>query len=167
MRPSPAWRSGTGSCGRGGKDSMRRSSGSCGGTPARSGRRTSSSHRFLAAARTVLSAEARVFARMRAEGYDAADPARASARAIAGEWGAEGAASSGHFRPQGGYGALLAALAGGLRGSGVELRLQHVVRSVRWKHGRVEVEGKLLTDEGRKLARRSPPARGGVAHEVR
>jgi len=131
------------------------------------GKKDVSFESFLARGRHGLSAEARVFARMRAEGYDAADPARASARAIAGEWGAEGAASSGHFRPQGGYGALLAALAGGLRGSGVELRLQHVVRSVRWKHGRVEVEGKLLTDEGRKLARRSPPARGGVAHEVR
>ena len=94
---------------------------------------------FLARAAHGLSEEARTFARMRVEGYDAADPARASARAIAEEWGAEGAASSGHFRPQGGYGALISALARGLRGSRVELRLKSVVRAVRWKRGAVEV----------------------------
>jgi len=94
---------------------------------------------FLARAAHEFSEEARTFARMRVEGYEAADPARASARAIAEEWGAEGAASSGHFRPQGGYGALLTALARGLRGSRVELRLKSVVRAVRWKRGAVEV----------------------------
>jgi hypothetical protein len=155
------------------------------------GKKDVSFEAFLARGRHGLSAEARVFARMRVQGYDAADPARASARAIAEEWGAEGAASSGHFRPQGGYGALLAALAGGLRGSRVELRLQSVVRAVRWKRGAVEVEGTQLRDEGGGMAQRSPPAggragvsrsmsssrrapdamqrggMGGVAHEVR
>ena len=118
---------------------------------------------FLARGRHGLSAEARAFARMRVQGYDAADPARASARAIAEEWGAEGAASSGHFRPQGGYGALLAALADGLRGGKVELRLQSVVRAVRWKRGAVEVEGTTtkdeggrMKDEGRGVGRESP-----------
>jgi monoamine oxidase len=94
---------------------------------------------FLARAAHGLSEEARTLARMRVEGYEAADPARASARVIAEEWGAEGAASSGHFRPQGGYGALLKALARGLRGSRVELQLKSVVRAVRWKRGAVEV----------------------------
>ena len=108
---------------------------------------------FLARGRHGLSAEARVFARMRVQGYDAADPARASARAIAEEWSAEAAARAGHFRPQGGYGALLAVLAGSLRGSGVELRLQNVVRAVRWQRGRVEITGvsrvaPLLPEEG-------------------
>jgi monoamine oxidase len=118
---------------------------------------------FLARGRHGLSAEARAFARMRVQGYDAADPARASARAIAEEWGAEGADSSGHFRPQGGYGALLAALAGGLRGGKVELRLQSIVRAVRWKRGAVEVEGTTtkdeggrMKDEGRGVGRESP-----------
>jgi monoamine oxidase len=92
---------------------------------------------------------------MRVQGYDAADPARASARAIAEEWSAEGTASSGHFRPQGGYGALLAALAGGLRGSKVELRPQSVVRAVRWKRGAVEVEGTALGKTFRATARRA------------
>jgi monoamine oxidase len=112
------------------------------------GKKDVSFESFLARGRHGLSAEARAFARMRVQGYDAADPARASARAIAEEWGAEGAASSGHFRPQGGYGALLAALAGGLRDSRVELRLQSVVRAVRWKRGAVEVEGTRPRDEG-------------------
>jgi monoamine oxidase len=101
---------------------------------------------FLARGGHRLSAEARTFARMRVQGYDAADPGRASARAIAEEWTAEEAARPGHFRPQGGYGALLTALAGSLRGSRVELRLQNVVRSVRWQRGKVELEG---TDEGK------------------
>jgi monoamine oxidase len=101
---------------------------------------------FLARVRHRLSAEARTFARMRVQGYDAAEPARASARAIAEEWAAEEAGNPGHFRPRGGYGALLAALAGSLSGSDVELRLQHVARSVRWQAGRVEVEG---TNQGR------------------
>ena len=124
------------------------------------GKKDVSFESFLARGRHGLSADARVFARMRAEGYDAADPARASARAIAEEWGAEGAAASGHFRPQGGYGALLDALARGLRGSRVELRLRSVVRAVRWKRGRVEIEGvtretPLLPEEG------SPQGGGG------
>ncbi len=110
---------------------------------------------FLARAAHGLSEEARTFARMRVQGYEAADSTRASARAIAEDWGAEGAANAGHFRPQGGYGALLAALAGGLRGSGVELRLQSVVRAVRWKRGAVEVEGTTL---GKTFCARAPSA---------
>jgi monoamine oxidase len=99
---------------------------------------------FLARVARELSAEARTFARMRVEGYEAADPGRASARAIAEDWSGEDAANTGHFRLQGGYGALLAALADGLRGSRVELQLQSVVRAVRWKRGAVEVEGTAL-----------------------
>jgi monoamine oxidase len=119
------------------------------------GKKDVSFESFLARGRHGLSAEARTFARMRVQGYDAADPARASARAIAEEWGVEDAASSGHFRPQGGYGALLAVLAGGLRGSRVELRLQSVVRAVRWKRGAVEVEGAVLGKTFRATALRA------------
>jgi len=103
---------------------------------------------LLSRSRLGLSAEARTFARMRVQGYDAADPARASARAIAEEWSAEAAGSPGHFRPQDGYGALLDWLAAGLNGSRVELRLRSVVRAVRWKRGAVEVEGIRMTAEG-------------------
>lgn len=109
-------------------------------------KRDASFEAFLGRGRRGLSAEARTFARMRVQGYDAADPARASARAIAEEWSAEDAGRPGHFRPRGGYGALLAMLAGSLDGSGVELRLQHVVRSVRWQRGSVEVDG---TNQGK------------------
>jgi monoamine oxidase len=111
---------------------------------------------FLARAAHGLSEEARIFARMRVEGFEAANPARASARAIAEDWGGEGAANAGHFRPQGGYGALLAALASGLRGSRVELQLQSVVRVVRWKRGAVEVEGMHVNDEGGGVGPKSP-----------
>jgi len=117
------------------------------------GKRDVSFEAFLARAGRELSAEAQTFARMRVQGYDAAEPARASARAIVEEWSAEEEGRPGHFRPQGGYGALLDWLAAGLDGSRVELRLQSVVRAVRWKRGAVEVEGStletpLLPEEG-------------------
>jgi monoamine oxidase len=97
---------------------------------------------FLARDLRQLSARARAFARRRVEGYDAADPARASARAILEEWaGEDDAAAASHYRPEGGYGALLAALAGTLEGSRVELRLGSVAREVRWRRGSVTVEG--------------------------
>lgn len=102
---------------------------------------------FLARAAHGLSEEAQTFARMRVQGYEAADPARASARAIAEDWGGEDAGNAGHFRPAGGYGPLLAALAGSLSGT-VELRLSAAARAVRWKNGSVEVEGTQLRDEG-------------------
>lgn len=109
---------------------------------------------YLAGKRHRLSEKARVFARMRVQGYDAADPARASARAIAEEWAGQGAAA-GHYRPRGGYGALLASLAGASNGSGVELWLETVVRSVRWKRGSVEVEGTSLGEPFRAKASRA------------
>lgn len=60
--------------------------------------------------------------------------------AIAEDWGGESAAGNGHFRPAGGYGAALAALAGGF-GEQVELQFGSVVRAVRWRRGRVVAEG--------------------------
>jgi len=86
---------------------------------------------------------------MRAQGYEAAEPRRLSARAVAEEWGGESAQGPGHLRPAGGYGALLDALAGAL-GGGIELRLGSAVRAVRWKRGRVEVEATSTS--------RQPPA---------
>src|SRR5262249_57320617 len=60
--------------------------------------------RFLRGLR--LPARTRDFARMMVEGFDAADPRRASMRAIAEEWGG-GELGGSPPRPQGGYGALL------------------------------------------------------------
>ena len=103
---------------------------------------------FLARSGRGLSEEARTFARMRVQGYDAADPACASARAIAEEWISEEAGRPGHFRPRCGYGALLDFLASSIAGSRVELHLRSVVRAVRWERGAVEVEGTQFRDEG-------------------
>lgn len=89
-----------------------------------------------------MSARARAFARRRVEGYDAADPARASARAILEEWaGEDDATAASHYRPRGGYGALLQSLAGTLDGTPVRVKLQSVVHAARWKRGAVVVEG--------------------------
>ena len=82
-----------------------------------------------------ISERALAFARTMVEGYDAADPARVSARAIIEEWTNEGAGAA-LSRPLGGYGALLAYLAG----RAGHIRLQTVVRAVRWQRGRVEID---------------------------
>jgi monoamine oxidase len=88
-----------------------------------------------------LSADALAFARMRVQSYDAADPARVSARDIIEEWRNESTAPDAHLRPHGGYGALLASLASGLDEKKVHVRLNAIVRTVRWSRGAVEVEG--------------------------
>lgn len=83
---------------------------------------------------------ARTFARMMVEGFDAADPARASARSIAEEWSGDAMGKS-QPRPRGGYGPLLERLAGSILERGARLRLDSAVREVRWRGGRVEVLG--------------------------
>jgi len=89
-----------------------------------------------------LSKKTKTFAAMMVEGFDAADPKLASARAIAEEWGgAEMGASQ--PRPGCGYGELLAWLAGSLDAR-VKLRLQAVVREVSWKRRAVQVRGAFL-----------------------
>ena len=92
-----------------------------------------------------LSAEARAYARMMAEGFDAADTRRASARAIVAEW-TSGMLSDDapQARPQGGYDALLATLAVSLQSTGLRLQLQTIVREVRWSQGSVEIEGTFI-----------------------
>jgi monoamine oxidase len=84
-----------------------------------------------------LSRRTRGFARMMVEGFDAADPARASARAIVEEWRG-GAQLGAQFRPLGGYGKLLESLA-----QGVRIQMQTIARAVRWKPGAVEVQGEF------------------------
>jgi monoamine oxidase len=77
----------------------------------------------------------RTLATMMVQGFDAADPAEASARDIAEEWGAAAIGAS-QPRPQGGYGRLMEFLSRDL-----ELRLDSAVREVRWARGAVEVHG--------------------------
>jgi monoamine oxidase len=97
--------------------------------------------RYLAA---ELTDTARVYARMLAQGFDAADTRRASARAIVEEWTGGGSVEQPQFRPLGGYGPLLSALVSRLRGSAVELQLNTVVEGVSWRRGAVEVRGPFL-----------------------
>ena len=108
---------------------------------------------FLARVRDELSPEALAFARMRVRGYDAADPARVSARSIAAEWTGEGN-EHGHFRPAGGYGPLLTALAG-MAGDKVRIELRSVVRAVRWSRETVEIDGVRRGKPFRVRARRA------------
>ena len=129
---------------------------------ARAPRPDVSFQQFLARDLRHLSARARAFARRRVEGYDAADPARASAQAILEEWaGEDDAAAQSHYRPAGGYGALLGALAGTLEGSSVELRLRSVVRAVKWRRGSVVVEGTHGKAEGRRMKDEGSRSREG------
>jgi len=93
-----------------------------------------------------ISAEARDYALMMAEGFDAADTTRVSARDIADEWCGD---MVGHeqTRPEQGYTALLQALAGALSASThapVQLQLQHVVQRIAWSHRHVVVSGIFL-----------------------
>jgi len=91
----------------------------------------------------LLSPEERQYARMMAEGFDAADTARASARAIIAEWTGDTLGSAPQSRPEGGYGSLLAALAPALH-SNIRLQLQSPVECVRWSKGSVQVAGRFM-----------------------
>lgn len=92
-----------------------------------------------------LSPEARQYAKMMAEGFDASDTSRASARAIVAEWTADMMSDDApQSRPQGGYDALLATLATAMQSENVRLQLHTTVHTVRWSKGRVEAEGTFI-----------------------
>jgi monoamine oxidase len=95
--------------------------------------------------RKDLSRNTRSLARMMVEGFDAADPARASARAIVEEW-AGGEMGASQPRPLGGYGPLLEWLASSADSRLVHIQTQSVVHRVRWKRGAVEVEGRVFDE---------------------
>ncbi|HEY2338060.1 MAG TPA: NAD(P)/FAD-dependent oxidoreductase [Burkholderiales bacterium] len=83
-----------------------------------------------------ISSSTKRLATMMVQGFDAADPARVSAREIVEEWEG-GSLGSSQMRPQGGYGPLLETfLTGKFR-----VALGRPVREVRWRHGEVEVDG--------------------------
>ncbi len=90
--------------------------------------------------KTRLAPFTRTFARLMVQGFDAADPARASARAIAEEWGG-GQMDGAQPRVREGYGPLLDWLSARIVARGGRLKLQSVVREVRWRRGRVDVAG--------------------------
>jgi monoamine oxidase len=105
--------------------------------------------------REELTDEAAAYALMLAQGFDAADTARASARAIVEEWAGGASVEGPQYRPLGGYGALLSHLAGELRGSSVEVQLNTVVRSIKWSRGSVSVAGTSLGREFNVRAKRA------------
>jgi monoamine oxidase len=92
---------------------------------------------------SVLTPAQRQYARMMAEGFDAADTARASARALAAEWTGDTIGTAPQARPREGYEALLAALVARVAGDRLRLQLQSTVQSVRWSRGSVEVGGEF------------------------
>jgi monoamine oxidase len=77
------------------------------------------------------------FVRMMVEGFDAADPQRASVKAIAAEWG--GDSLQGQARPLGGYGALMSALALQLDPGRSRLLLGAMVEAVEWGGSSVQL----------------------------
>jgi monoamine oxidase len=91
-------------------------------------------------------------ARMMVEGFDAADPRRASVRAIAREWTEMDA---GQYRPAGGYGELLAHLAHTLDAAGARLKLQTRVEAVAWSAGEVRIAASSAGGPFRVAARRA------------
>jgi len=119
-----------------------------------------------------LSRTERDAARRMAQGFDAADTRRASARAIVAEWSGDTLGNTPQARPAGGYASLLAALSPALRSA--RLQLQSTVRSVRWSRDAVEVAGDSTAGPFRARAARAvitlpvgvlqqrPGARGAV-----
>ena len=98
--------------------------------------------RFLASRR--LPEKTKAYARMMVEGFDAADPARVSARSIIEEWSEGGELDATHPRPEGGYGRLMDWLAGRVVARGARLQNEAVVREIRWKKAAVTVRGQFL-----------------------
>jgi len=103
----------------------------------------------------MLPPEGCAYARMFAQGFDAADTSRASARAIVEEWAGGGSVNAGQYRPLGGYGAMLEHLAATLRSSSVNLQLNTVVQTVRWSRHAVEVAGTFLGRTFKATAKRA------------
>lgn len=95
---------------------------------------------FREAARTPALTELATWALRLVEGFDAADPERASVKVLAEEWSGDAGMESPQGRPERGYGALVRHLVSRLPHQ-VELRLAWPVRMVEWNRGRVTVAG--------------------------
>jgi monoamine oxidase len=102
-----------------------------------------------------LTADERDYARMLAEGFDAADTKRASAKAIVDEWTGEMMTDAPQSRPDKGYGPLLQALLTAMPPDKARVQLQSVVREVRWSRGGVEVSGESIGHTFEVRARRA------------
>ena len=92
-----------------------------------------------ATARNPSLAEAAEAMRALLQGFDAADPRRASLRVIVREWSGDSAASADQGRVLEGYGALVTHLTASLDRSLVSVKTGCQVRGVRWSPGGAEV----------------------------
>lgn len=84
--------------------------------------------------------EAARWFRVLVEGYDAADPARASLKEIIAEW--TGPTLQGSTRPLGGYGRLIDTLVRSFDPACIDVRLQTIVEEIAWETGSVAVSGR-------------------------
>jgi len=116
--------------------------------------------------------------RMMVEGFDAADPAIASARAIADEWFSEAGFGAGsESRPLGGYAPLLRTLCGLLDPERVRLLYNTSVRRIAWRRGTVTITAEERGESSEVRARAAivtvpigvlraePKAAGAIAFE--
>jgi monoamine oxidase len=106
------------------------------------------------------------------EGFEAADPAIASARAIADEW--KSGVDSTSARPLGGYRPMFEWLRDACARAGVDMRLSTIVRRFSWRRGTVAVDvtsgsGEALTIRARAAVVTLPVSilrQGGDENEV-
>jgi monoamine oxidase len=102
-----------------------------------------------------LTPDERRFAQTMAEGFDAADVERASARALSAEWTGDLLGDAPQARPAGGYASVLQALAGALARTSARLQLQSPVREILWSKESVRARGEFLSREFEFSARRA------------
>ena len=123
----------------------------------------------------MLSGAERQSARGMAEGFDAADTARASARALAAEWTGDTLGDTPQSRPGEGYEALLKTLIALAHGERLRLQLQLPVQAVEWSKGSVRVSGRFagapVAFQGRQAivtvplgVLKAPPGTPGAIH---
>jgi len=105
--------------------------------------------------RDPASREAGVWTRRLVSGFDAADPARASARAIAQEWTSDASAEGAQSRPLGGYAPLVAHLGRSLDPARVDLQLETVVTRVVREAQSVRVDARAHNRDVAYRARRA------------
>jgi monoamine oxidase len=112
---------------------------------------------------TGASRETGTWTRRLVSGFDAADPARASARAIAQEWLGDASADGTQSRPAGGYAPVVAHLARSLDAARVALRLQTVVRTIARGRSGITLDA---SENGRDFSLRARYAIVTVPHGV-
>lgn len=82
------------------------------------------------------------------EGYDAADPGRASAFALRDEWSGTRATDGEQYRVKGGYRQLINFLEGRCKAADCSFHLSTIIEQINWKQDKVEViaaDGQIFT----------------------